>query len=120
MLTLIYWDCYNLPYDWYYFVLKVIASISNVYVPFVQEYQKGNANLVVENADMNNVVYMFRCRDSALTVKGKVNGVVLDSCTKCAVVFDNLVSSIEFVNCQSVQMQVSRILLYTLEPNSTC
>ncbi|XP_049879758.1 adenylyl cyclase-associated protein 1 isoform X2 [Pectinophora gossypiella] len=70
------------------------------------EYQKGNSNLVVENADMNNVVYMFRCRDSALTVKGKINGVVLDSCTKCAVVFDNLVSSVEFVNCQSVQMQV--------------
>ncbi|CAG9581541.1 unnamed protein product [Danaus chrysippus] len=55
---------------------------------------------------MNNVVYMFRCRDSALTVRGKINGVVLDSCTKCAVVFDNLVSSVEFVNCQSVQMQV--------------
>ncbi|CAF4794179.1 unnamed protein product [Pieris macdunnoughi] len=70
------------------------------------EYQKGNSNLVVENADMNNMVYMFRCRDSALTVRGKVNGVILDSCTKCAVVFDNLVSSIEFVNCQSVQMQV--------------
>ncbi|KAI8438642.1 hypothetical protein MSG28_011068 [Choristoneura fumiferana] len=69
------------------------------------EYQKGNPNLVVENAEMNNVVYMFRCRDSSLTVRGKVNGVVLDSCTKCAVVFDNLVSSVEFVNCQSVQMQ---------------
>ncbi|CAH2215845.1 jg26925, partial [Pararge aegeria aegeria] len=69
------------------------------------EYQKGNSNLVVENAEMNNVVYMFRCRDSALTVRGKINGVVLDSCTKCAVVFDNLVSSVEFVNCQSVQMQ---------------
>ncbi|XP_068626710.1 adenylyl cyclase-associated protein 2 isoform X1 [Battus philenor] len=70
------------------------------------EYQKGNSGLVVENADMNNVVYMFRCRDSSLTVRGKINGVVLDSCTKCAVVFDNLVSSVEFVNCQSVQMQV--------------
>ncbi|XP_039753204.1 adenylyl cyclase-associated protein 2 isoform X3 [Pararge aegeria] len=73
---------------------------------WVIEYQKGNSNLVVENAEMNNVVYMFRCRDSALTVRGKINGVVLDSCTKCAVVFDNLVSSVEFVNCQSVQMQV--------------
>ncbi|KPI94948.1 Adenylyl cyclase-associated protein 1 [Papilio xuthus] len=72
---------------------------------WIIEYQKGNSNLVVENADMNNVVYMYRCRDSALTVRGKINGVVLDSCTKCAVVFDNLVSSVEFVNCQSVQMQ---------------
>ncbi|GBP75167.1 Adenylyl cyclase-associated protein 2 [Eumeta japonica] len=75
------------------------------------EYQKGNQGLVVENADMNNVVYMFRCRDSALTVRGKVNGVVLDSCTKCAVVFDHLVSSVEFVNCQSVQMQVCSIMV---------
>ncbi|CAH0727388.1 unnamed protein product, partial [Brenthis ino] len=76
---------------------------------WIIEYQKGNSNLVVENAEMNNVVYMFRCRDSALTVRGKINGVVLDSCTKCAVVFDNLVSSVEFVNCQSVQMQVSKL-----------
>jgi len=51
-------------------------------------------------------VYMFKCRDSALTVKGKINSIVLDSCTKCAVVFESLVSSVEFVNCQSVQMQV--------------
>ncbi|KAG5317830.1 CAP1 protein, partial [Pseudoatta argentina] len=69
------------------------------------EYHKGE-NLVIDNVEMNNVVYMFRCQDSTLTVKGKVNSVVLDSCRKSSVVFDSLVSSIEFVNCQSVQMQV--------------
>ncbi|KYM78553.1 Adenylyl cyclase-associated protein 1 [Atta colombica] len=61
---------------------------------------------LVDNVEMNNVVYMFRCQDSTLTVKGKVNSVVMDSCRKSSVVFDSLVSSIEFVNCQSVQMQV--------------
>jgi len=55
---------------------------------------------------MNNVIYMFRCQDSTLTIKGKVNSIVMDSCRKSSVVFDSLVSSIEFVNCQSVQMQV--------------
>lgn len=30
----------------------------------------------------------------------------MDSCRKSSVVFDSVVSSIEFVNCQSVQMQV--------------
>ncbi|KAG5333819.1 CAP1 protein, partial [Acromyrmex heyeri] len=69
------------------------------------EYHKGE-NLVIDNVEMNNVVYMFRCQDSTLTVKGKVNSVVMDSCRKSSVVFDSLVSSIEFVNCQSVQMQV--------------
>ncbi|XP_032677725.1 adenylyl cyclase-associated protein 2 isoform X4 [Odontomachus brunneus] len=69
------------------------------------EYHKGE-NIVIDNVEMNNVVYMFRCQDSTLTVKGKVNSVVMDSCRKSSVVFDSLVSSIEFVNCQSVQMQV--------------
>lgn len=55
---------------------------------------------------MNNVAYMFKCENSTLTVKGKVNGIVVDSCKKCSILFENLVSSIEFVNCQSVQMQV--------------
>ncbi|XP_043460933.1 adenylyl cyclase-associated protein 2 isoform X2 [Leptopilina heterotoma] len=70
------------------------------------EYHKGNKNLLVENAEMNNVIYMFRCQESTLVVKGKVNSVVMDSCRKSSVIFDSLVSSIEFVNCQSVQMQV--------------
>ncbi|EFN64022.1 Adenylyl cyclase-associated protein 1 [Camponotus floridanus] len=69
------------------------------------EYHKGE-NLVIDNVEMNNVIYMFRCQDSTLTIKGKINSIVMDSCRKSSVVFDSLVSSIEFVNCQSVQMQV--------------
>ncbi|KAK9504755.1 hypothetical protein O3M35_008947 [Rhynocoris fuscipes] len=70
------------------------------------EHQKGNHNLVIEGADMNNVVYMYGCQESTLTVKGKINSVFLDSCRKTSILVDSLVSSIEFVNCQSVQMQV--------------
>lgn len=69
------------------------------------EYHKGE-NLVIDNVEMNNVIYIFRCQNSTLTIKGKVNSIVMDSCRKSSVVFDSLVSSIEFVNCQSVQMQV--------------
>lgn len=79
-----------------YYILKIYFS---------QEYHKGE-NIVIENVEMNNVVYIFRCQDSTLTIKGKINSIVMDSCRKSSVVFDSLVSSIEFVNCQSVQMQV--------------
>lgn len=72
----------------------------------LQEHQKDNSNLVIEAAEMNNVVYMFNCVNSTLVVKGKLKTVFMDSCKKSSVVFDSLVSSIEFVNCQSVQMQV--------------
>ncbi|CAK9832523.1 Adenylyl cyclase-associated protein 1 [Anthophora retusa] len=70
------------------------------------QYHKGNKDLLIDSAEMNNVVYMFQCQDSTLVVKGKVNTITIDSCRKSSVVFDSVVSSIEFVNCQSVQMQV--------------
>ncbi|KAL5280796.1 CAP1 family protein [Megaselia abdita] len=70
------------------------------------EYHENNPNLLVDNTEMNNVIYVFKCVNSTLTVKGKVNNVVFDSCKKCSLLFDSVVSSIEFVNCQSVQMQV--------------
>nr|XP_023015148.1 adenylyl cyclase-associated protein 1 [Leptinotarsa decemlineata] len=70
------------------------------------EYQKGKHDLLVDGAEMNNVVYLFKCENSTITVKGKINSITLDSCKKTSVVFDSLVSSMEFINCQSVQMQV--------------
>lgn len=79
---------------------------------WIIEHQKNNSNLLVENAEMNNVVYMFKSENSTLTVKGKINSIVIDSCKKCSVVFENLVSSVEFVNCQSVQMQVSFFYIF--------
>lgn len=70
------------------------------------EHQKNNTGLVVDQAEMNNVVYVFKCENSTVTVKGKINSIFFDSCKKCSVLFDSVVSSVEFVNCQSVQMQV--------------
>lgn len=79
---------------------------------WIIEYQKNNKDMVIDGAEMNNVVYMFKSDNSTLTVKGKINSIIIDSCKKCSVVFDSLVSSVEFVNCQSVQMQVSSEILY--------
>ncbi|KAK5637775.1 hypothetical protein RI129_000041 [Pyrocoelia pectoralis] len=41
-----------------------------------------NHNLVVDNAEMNNVVYLFKCTDSTVTVKGKLNSITLDLAKK--------------------------------------
>ena len=46
------------------------------------EYQKNNRDLLIDNAEMNNVVYMFKSVGSTLTVKGKINSIVIDSCKK--------------------------------------
>jgi len=54
----------------------------------------------------NQSVYAFRVEGSTIKVNGKCNNIILDTCKKTAVVLDSAVSSVEFINCQSVQMQV--------------
>lgn len=85
------------------------------------EHQKNNTNLVVNGADMNNVVYAFKCDNSTITVKNKINSIIMDSCKKSSVVFESLVSSVEFINCQSVQMQVlGKVPTITVDKTDGC
>ena len=74
---------------------------------WVVEYHTGNKNIVIDNANLKQTVYVFKCNDSVVNVKGKVNSIVLDTCKKTALVFEDTVSGIEIVNCQSVQTQVT-------------
>jgi len=74
---------------------------------WVVEYQDGNSNLVIEDAKSEQTVYMYKCTNSVLQIKGKINSVTLDNCKKCGVVFEDLISTCEFVNCQSVKAQAN-------------
>jgi len=69
------------------------------------EYQDGNSNIVIDG-NMKQTVYIFKCVNSTIRINGKVNSVTMDSCKKCAVVFDNSVAGVEIINCQSVKAQV--------------
>jgi len=73
---------------------------------WIVEYFKGDPNITIDNIEMNQSVYIFKCEGSAIKVNGKCNNIIMDNCKKTAVVFDNVVSSVEFMNCKSVQMQV--------------
>ncbi|MPC34755.1 Adenylyl cyclase-associated protein 1 [Portunus trituberculatus] len=73
------------------------------------EYQKDNQNIKID-AKMDQCVYIFRCQNVVVQVKGKLNSIILDSCKKSAVVFDDLVSALEVVNCQSSKVQVMGVM----------
>ncbi|XP_076457200.1 adenylyl cyclase-associated protein 1-like isoform X3 [Babylonia areolata] len=74
---------------------------------WVVEYHTGNKNIMLDQTELKQTVYVFKCVDSVIQVKGKVNSITLDSCKKTAVVFEDVVASLEFVNCQSMQGQVT-------------
>lgn len=55
---------------------------------------------------MKQGAYIFGCNGCTITIKGKIGAVTLDSCKKTALVVDNVVSSIDIVNCKSIQTQI--------------
>ena len=70
------------------------------------EYFKNRQDLEINEIEVNQSVYVYKCEGSTIKVNGKCNNIIIDGCKKTAVVFGSVVSSVEFINCQSVQMQV--------------
>ncbi|CAK5091318.1 unnamed protein product [Meloidogyne enterolobii] len=68
------------------------------------EYHKDNRQIQIQ-ADLKHSVYIFRCENSVIQIKGKANSVTVDSCKKTSVVFDALLSQVEVINCQSIELQ---------------
>jgi len=70
------------------------------------EYQSGNQDISIEG-ETSQSVYIFRCDNTMVTVKGKVNSITLDGCKKVGIVLDSLIASLDVVNSQSVKVQVT-------------
>ena len=75
------------------------------------EFQSGAQNLIIQETEMNQSVNLYKCKDTVVQVKGKINSITVDSCIKTAIVFQDIVSVVEFINCQNIQAQVSLGLL---------
>ncbi|KAK8518786.1 hypothetical protein V6N13_017947 [Hibiscus sabdariffa] len=69
------------------------------------ENQIGIKNLVIDDCDAKQSVYVFGCKDSVLQIHGKVNNITLDKCTKMGVLFKDVVAAFEIVNCNGVEAQ---------------
>jgi len=85
------------------------------------EYFKNKQDIEINDLEPNQSVYIFKCEGSTVKVNGKCNNIIIDSCKKVAVVFGSVVSSCEFINCQSVQMQVlGKVPTITVEKTDGC
>lgn len=71
------------------------------------EYHNGNKEIVIEITEAKQSVYIYKCQNSTVLIKGKLNSIAIDDCTKTAVVFDNVVAVMEAVNCKSIEVQVT-------------
>ena len=74
---------------------------------WIVEYFKGDSNIKIDDVKMNQSVYIYKCEQSVIKISGKCNNVIMDTCRKSGVIFDNLVSSCEVMNSSSIQVQVN-------------
>lgn len=63
-------------------------------------------NLVLEETELNQSVFIFRCKNTTVQVKGKVNTISINECTKINVVADALVSGIDIIKSNKFAIQV--------------
>ncbi|TGZ67137.1 hypothetical protein CRM22_004937 [Opisthorchis felineus] len=69
----------------------------------VENYQ--NQHLKITETEPKQTVYVYKCVGCTIEVKGKINSIMIDNCKKTGVVFGDLISALDIVNCQSVQVQ---------------
>nr|BAN41159.1 adenylyl cyclase-associated protein, putative [Entamoeba invadens] len=69
-------------------------------------YQNGNNAMEIEG-DFKDSIYIFKCENSTIRVKGKINCISIDNCKKVNLICDTVVSYIELVNCTSIDMRIT-------------
>lgn len=71
------------------------------------EYQVKNQSMEITEAAVKETVYVFKCDNSVLQVKPKVNHITLDGCKKMSLVFSSTVAGVDLINCTSCVVQVT-------------
>ncbi|XP_034747833.1 adenylyl cyclase-associated protein 2 [Etheostoma cragini] len=70
------------------------------------EYFEQKHDLMIEETELKQVVYVFGCNNSTLQIKGKINSIIIDNCKKLGLVFENVVGIVEIINSKAIQLQV--------------
>jgi adenylyl cyclase-associated protein len=69
------------------------------------EWQENNNAIEINETELKQTIYIYKCEKSVIRIKGKVNSVSLDSCKRVSVVFEHALALCEMVNCTSVEIQ---------------
>ena len=65
------------------------------------ENQENVSNLVIDDTELKQVAYIFKCVNTTLQIKGKSNSITVDNCKKLGLVLDEVVGIVEIILEQS-------------------
>lgn len=72
---------------------------------WVIENQVGNREIVIDQTEPRQTVYIYNCSGSTIQVRGKVNAITMDKCSRTGLLFEQVVATCELVNSSSVEVQ---------------
>ena len=70
----------------------------------VSHHKSGIIN--VEVSSNKESVYIYKCGNAVIDIRGTGKSILVDSCNKTQILCDEMISTVEFVNCKSVKFQV--------------
>lgn len=70
------------------------------------ENVNGGEPVKITTAEKHHTIQIFKCTNATIMIEGKVNGVSIESCTKCQVVMNDVISSVEVGNSKSIKFQI--------------
>eukprot|EP00742_Colponemidia_sp_Colp-10_P005099 GILJ01005446.1.p1 GENE.GILJ01005446.1~~GILJ01005446.1.p1 ORF type:complete len:498 (+),score=105.47 GILJ01005446.1:42-1496(+) len=94
---------------------KVIPPAGKPLGPPLMEVQRGNwvvenytdnNEIVLDDVNIKQSVYISRCSKVTIQIKGKIKAIVIDGCKRANLVFQDILSVCEVVNCENVKLQV--------------
>jgi len=65
---------------------------------------ENRSDLEVSEATARQSVHIFGCSSCVITISSKVNQIFLDNCNGCTVIFDEIVSSVDMINCTKIHL----------------
>jgi len=71
------------------------------------EYQTGKTDLALTAQSTADGVFISNCTSSVITVTGKLSSISLLNCTDTAVVFENIIASVEVNRGKKIQLQAN-------------
>merc|ERR1712083_504333 len=74
----------------------------------VENYEKEGGLQVLDQANLKSNVFITMCDEMTVQIPGKVKAVTIDSCVKVRVFVQDVVSTVEVVNCKSVTVIVQK------------
>lgn len=71
----------------------------------VENYENDNT-LIISETELSQSVAIFSCKNVTIQIKGKINGVSMSGCTKCNIIVDTCVSTVDISRSPSFALQV--------------